>query len=275
MKTNPRSGPKKDEVGADEWDFNSIPKGEVEACFIYEYARELTKRSPRLLDLRAWAKAGSSAPKRSSNGKKAYSEFGKLMLACFPYMVLKFDDWFPNTSWQKLDQNVRSRLVEDLNYRLHDCFKSLPYHKLSIHTLRHLEAVNVRSIEIFRCFHDIGKADLSQTEYGFFAINWNYPDPEIQRVFAKWLLEQRKEREKRGLSKIKHKPKGRGGFRDRLNWLGALHVKEHYQKKQLVDHADHYLKVATPYGHLPDLYEAAKKALQLLSTVSDFWLGRS
>jgi hypothetical protein len=123
-----------------------------------------------------------------------------------------------------------------------------------------------------RAFQERGHQPI---ERGSFAINWYYPDAQLKRAFAEWLSEQRKDREKRGLTEITYKPRGRGGFRDRLNWLGALRVVNHYSKKQLVDYADTNLKVGAPYRHLPDLYEAAKKALHLLSSVSDFWLGRS
>jgi len=279
MGANQPPNGKRDELGPSEWDFRSIPRTEVEACFIYEYARELLTQ--RLVDLRARANADSNALKMTAESSKEGNpcfEFSEIMVACFAYMTSKFDHWFPDTPWQKLDQSVRSELVQGLNYQLHDYFQKLPRHKLSIHTLAQLEVFNVRSLEIFRIVHEVDQKDATQTEYGFFAINWNYPDTEIEAVFSKWLLERRKGREKRGLPGIKYKPKGRGGPKDRLNWLGALRVRERYLNSELVDYsdpcrADHYLVVAAPYSHLPDLYEAAKKADQLLSAVSGFSLG--
>jgi hypothetical protein len=278
MEANQSPNGKTDKLGSSEWDFRSIPRTEVEACFIYEYARELMK--PRLVDLRAQTNTDSSAPNTAAESSKEGNPstgFVEMLHACFAYIASKFDHWFPDTPWQKLDQSVRSKLLEDLNYQLHDYFKKLPRHKLNIHTLAELGAFNVRSFEIFQLVHKVDQNDATQTEYGFFAINWNYPDTEIEAVFSKWLLERRKGRQKCGLPGIKYKPKGRGGSKDRLNWLGALRVREGYPHNELVNcsdpfRPDHYLVVAAPYSHLPDLYEAAKKADQLLSAVSGFSL---
>jgi hypothetical protein len=52
----------------------------------------------------------------------------------------------------------------------------------------------------------------------------------------------------------------RGAFRDKLNWLGALRVKNYYRHKDLVDHADTNIKPDAPYCHYPDLLDAANKA---------------
>jgi hypothetical protein len=264
-------GAEKAELDRKEWDFRLIPKSELEACFIYEYARELARRSPRILDLLAKWKTSWSARKKTPEryeGRKAGMELTKTMTTCFPAFpsLILGTDWFPDTSWQALDQKVRAEMVEEMNKGLHHYWSRLPFDKLNIQTLRRLKAANVTSIEAFRYVHELfSKEDLSQSEYGFFAINWSFPDPEIRRAFGKWVLEERKDREIRGLTKIKYKPRGRGGLRDQLNWLGALRVKEHYPRKQLVDYPRPSLKVAArPYWNLTDLYEAAKKARKLV-----------
>jgi hypothetical protein len=265
-------GPEKSEPDQKEWDFREIPKTEVEACFIYEYARELARRSPRIFDLLAKWQAGWSTSKRSvkkAEGRKAGMELTKTLNACFadfPSAILD-DDRFPDTPWQALDEKVRSTSVEDLNQGLRHYWNSLPFDKLSIQTVRQLEEANVTNMEAFRWVHELfrTKEDLSQSEYGFFAIHWGYPDPAIKRAFGIWLSEQRQDREKRGLTEIKYRPRGRGSLRDQLNWLGALRVKEHYPREQLVDYPRPRLKVAArPYENLPDLYEGASKAPELL-----------
>jgi hypothetical protein len=265
----------KSELDRKEWDFREIPKTEVEACFIYEYARELARRSPRIFDLLATWQAGWSAPKRSAKkdqGRKVGMELTKTLNACFanfPSAILA-DDRFPDTPWQALDEKVRSTSVEDVNQGLRHYWNSLPFDKLSIQTLRQLEGAKVTSIEAFRWVYELfrTKENLGQSEYGFFAINWSYPDPAIKRAFGKWLSEQRQDREKRGLTELKYKPRGRGGLKDQLNWLGALRVKEHYSRKQLVDYPWPRLKVAAcPYLNSTDLYEAAKKARELVENL--------
>jgi hypothetical protein len=143
---------------------------------------------------------------------------------------------------------------------------------LTINTLRELEPANEASIEAFAYVHELlSDEELDQTEYGFFAINWNYPDGEIESAFKSWLNEQRGERTKRGLTEIKHRKTARGGFRDKLRWLGALRVINHYPPGKLadlpikvVDNPSWWLKVPAPYSYLPDLYEAAKKAQRLI-----------
>jgi hypothetical protein len=77
----------KGELDRTEWCFDSIPKPEIETCFIYEYARELARRSPKILDLLAQSKAGWSAPAKTPEryeARQADREFRKIMTACFP-----------------------------------------------------------------------------------------------------------------------------------------------------------------------------------------------
>jgi hypothetical protein len=270
VKTNQLPKAEKRELDAKEWDFRPIPKSEIEACYIYEYARELTRRSPRILDLFAQWQAGWSAGKKThqfSEGRKAYKEFRKIMTVCFPDFPLINDDWFPDTPWQKLNVKVRCRLVKDVNKGPQHYWNSLPSHKLHFETFKF--EPQLRGEWKWRYVPEpFRREDISQTERGTFAINWHYPNAELTRAFAKWLSEQRKDREQRGLTEIKYRQKGRGGFRDQLNWLGALRVKEHYPRKQLVEYPNTRLKIdAPPYYNLPDLYEGAKKARRLVDSM--------
>jgi hypothetical protein len=250
----------KSELPREEWDFQSVLQSEIETCFIYEYARELVRRSPRILNLRAELKASWTA--------KTVEELIKTMDKCFPdFPVVIFGhNWFPDIPWQRLDDKLRSELVKETTEGLQHYWKSLPSGKLHIQTLRRLETANIRSLEAFRHLHEIFHTeDINETEYGFFAINWSYTDAEIRRTFEQWLSEERQGRKRRGLIHIARKPRGRGGFRDQLNCLGALRVREHYPRKQLADDPYPRLKIsAPPYSNLPDLYEAAKKARELL-----------
>ena len=254
-------GANKSELPREEWDFRSVPQSEIETCFIYEYARELVRRSPRILNLRAELKASSTA--------KTARELIKIMRKCFPdFPVGVFGhNWFPDVPWQRLDEKLRSELVKETMEGLHRYWKSLPFGKLHIRTLRQLEPTNIRSLEAFRDLHEIFHTeDINETEYGFFAINWSYPNSEIRRAFEQWLSDEREGRKRQGLIHIARKPRGRGGFKDQLNCLGALRVTEHYPRKQLADYPYPRLKISsTPYSNLPDLYEATKKAREFLN----------
>jgi hypothetical protein len=192
------------------------------------------------------------------------------MTACFPDFPLINEDWFPDAPWQALDEKVRTRLVKEVNDGPQHYWNSLPSHKLSIQTMKFEK--NVNSNWTFRYVPEhFRREDISQTEHGSFAINWHYPNTELTRAFAEWLSEQRKDREKRGLTEIKYKPRGRGSFWDRLNWLGALRQKKHYRKTQLVDatdvHRDKLKARASFYSQYRDLRDAAKKASQLLDVL--------
>jgi hypothetical protein len=252
VKTKQPPKAKKGKLDRKEWDFRKISKSEIETCFIYEYARELAKRSPRISALftqwQAGRRAGETTPE-FSNGTKAYKEFRKMMTACFPDFPDVNEDWFPDTSWQRLDENVRSRLVKEV--------KSGPQHYLNSSSSNKLSA---RTFKFEK-----------PSEMG---CEWRYvPEPfsaALKRAFAEWLSQQRKDREKSGLTEIKYKPNGRGGLRDKLRCLGALRVVNHYRSTRLVEYylQDSKLKVAAPYRYSSDLYKNAKKARELVKMMS-------
>jgi len=259
-----------------ECDFRSVPQFEIEACHIYEYARELTKQTPRILDLFdrwiAGKRAGEKTPQFSA-GLKAYREFRRVMTVCFPDFPLINEEWFPDTPWQRLDKQVRSRLVKELNSGPNHYWHSVPRHKLCIEIFK-FQKPNAKMAfgewqYVPEPFRD---EDISQIERGTIAINWNYTDAQLRKAFAEWLSEQRKERDEGGLTAIKYKPRGRGSFRDQLNWLAGLRVIERYRKGKLVDSSGYRLKptVPRPYLNYPELCEGAQKARHVLESLSHF-----
>ena len=255
-----------------EWKFDDVPREEIEACYLYEYAREFFKNSEHLQQfLREW-----NDPDGKREGKH-FRALGKatdlLRTRCKNFPYLDFD-FFPQTAWQDLpvlprtahrgfEIDLRHDAAEHVNEwaALH---RQSPSDRLDIETLRESEPPNIRTIEAFRDCHEffhanLGKKDLANTEYGFFAINWDFKDAPIIAAFTHWLDEQRRARKAIGLKEAKPTV-SRGGFTDKLKWLGALRVKDHYRHRDLVDHADTNLKVDAPYSHYPDLLDAAKKA---------------
>jgi hypothetical protein len=272
VKTKQPPKAKKGKLDRKEWDFRKIPKSEIETCFIYEYSRELARRSPRILALFAQWQAGRRAGERtpqSSKGTEAYKEFRKMMTACFPDFPDINEDWFPDTSWQRLDENVRSRLVKEVKSGPQHYLNSSSSNKLSARTFK-FEKPSEMGCEWRSVPEPFRQEDISHIEHSTLAINWLYPDAALKRAFAEWLSQQRKDRERRGLIEIKYKPKGRGGLRDKLRCLGALRVVNHYRTNQLVEYKlqDSKLKVAAPYRYSPDLYKNAKKARELVKMMS-------
>ena len=252
-----------------EWNFRDVPNDELEACYLYEYAREFFKSSKHLQKLRQeW---NDPSKKRDGKHLTALTKAWDLLQTRrknFPYIDFNY---FPKIAWQDLSvlpktagrrfkMNLRRDATGHVNewaIRHRECATD----RLHIETLRQCEPPNIRTIESFRDYHQFFhcKQDLIDTEYGFFAINWDFKDSQIIEAFKHWLNEQRKARRTCGLTEAKHIV-SRGGFTDRLNWLGALRATTHYRHKDLVAHADTKLKVHTPYSHYSDLQSAAKKA---------------
>ena len=244
-----------------EWDFSNVPQKETEACYLYESAREFFKKSQHLQKLRnRWCSH------QKGKGVEGYLAWGQaldlLRTRCknFPDVNFKY---FPEVAWQDLPDLARSRAAEYVNYRGAQARKQ-PSDRLHIETLRQCEPANIRSLEAFQDYHDYFHPvqDEDQTEYGFFAVNWGFKSSQIVEAFKHWLNDQGEVRRTSGLKEAKPEP-SRGQFRDKLNWLCALRLKNHYRKKELVDYNDARLKIAgAPYSHYPDLLDAAKKAKQ-------------
>jgi len=189
-------------------------------------------------------------------------------MACFPNFPLINGEWFPDTPWRKLDEEVQRELARQVNSGPEHYWHSVPRHRLCIETFTfEKEVANGEWKIVPEPFRD---EDLNQTDRGFLRINWNYPDAQIIRAFADWLSKERKEREQQGLGKIKYKPKGRGSFRDQLNWLAGLRVAESYRKGELIDGNGYALKptVPRPYLNYAELCEGSEKARRVLSSLS-------
>src|SRR6476620_3364594 len=94
-----------------EWDFDQIPADQLEACFCYEYGRELTKQWPRLLKLLSMVKARATLPgghRDSSKETKTFRLIRKILshrFGAFPTVLLRV---FPGTCWESLDTGLRS-----------------------------------------------------------------------------------------------------------------------------------------------------------------------
>jgi hypothetical protein len=246
-----------------EWDFKKVPSGELEACYLYEYGREFAKRNKTFQRaIATWGKSlkGRDFDQISDSSSRMREMFGAVA-RYFPELA---PHYFPEVPWQKLKpkdlKNIMSRFGGAKGQWGH-----LPHDRFWIDTLRDLKPTGVGSLEQFQNFHMAAShKTLENTEYGFFAIDWNFPDPELKRSFDLWLAQQRKLRTKAGLRKAKNQPVSRGGFRDQLSWLGALRVRDFYPAARLTDYPDSKLKVPAPHSHQPDLSKNSAKAETLI-----------
>ena len=241
-----------------------IPKSEIEACCIYEYARELTMQSPLVLDLFTKWRAGWRGKKqthRLPEALKAYREFGKIMTALLPDLPFINGGWFPETAWQGLDQTVRSALVEDVADKHH--WNSVP---IQLEVFKFERSVATNPAIQYKSLPSEGE-DRSQMERGSFWINCSHGDGPIKAAFARSLRKIRADRKNRGLIEIKYRSNGRGSAWDRLHWLGALRQIRDYPRKELVHLGTDQIKTGLSfYSQYRDLRTAAQKARRLLDS---------
>jgi hypothetical protein len=242
-----------------EWNFPAGPPAEVEACYVYEYGREFARGDQGVLKLLSDFRKVSAGKTKAE--RKGWLALLKELVEKFEIGFPDFPSWafhfIPKSPWQTLSKSDRSYIVEKVRDGYSRRLEKSPLRRFHIETLRELAPANINSLRVFRFVHELGEeGDLGKTEYGFFALNWRYSDKEIRDVFAEWLSEQRTEFNRAGVANQKRP--GRGGFRDRLNWLGALRIVNHYPPKQLADYPESKLKIDAPYSHLPDLYEIGK-----------------
>ena len=193
-------------------------------------------------------------------------------------MLLRF---FPDTCWESLDIELRSIAGEQVkNYE-----RGRRYNRITIKILKESDSLDISSLRDLAYHNDPYSLEaLDQTAYCGIAINLSYSDTEIAKEVRLSLKGVREDHEtlrspiNRAFARVmasgtkpaellKHRKKGRGGYRDKLRWLGALRIVGYYSRLDLVDYPYSKVKVDAPYSHLPDLYDAAKKAQSLLDEI--------
>jgi hypothetical protein len=242
--------PARNTLDRKEWDFDQIPAEQLEACFCYEYGRELTKQWPRLLKLLSMVKAHAALPGRHRDSSKETNTFRFIRkifshrFGAFPTVLLRF---FPDTCWESLDIGLRSVADEQVkNYE-----RGRRYNRITIKMLKESDSLDIHSLRELAYHNDPYSFEaLDQTAYCGVSINLSYSDTEIVKEFRLSLKGVREEQERlrspiihRAFSRVmseikpaellKHRKKGRGGYRDKLRWLGALRVVRYYPPSQL------------------------------------------
>ena len=152
-------------VDRKEWDFEQIPADQLEACFCYEYGRELTKQWPRLLKLLSMVKARlalSGRQRDSSKETKTFRLIRKILshrFGAFPTVLLRF---FPDTCWESLDIELRSIAGEQVkNYE-----RGRRYNRITIKILRKSDSLDISSLRELAYHNDPYSFEaLDQTAY--------------------------------------------------------------------------------------------------------------
>jgi len=274
----------------EEWNFIGVPENEREACFWYEYGREFFTQSMVLQGFRKkWlstletkkakrdlesAKAIDLLSMRPRDNDLNIEDYDGYSMGEFP--TIEFD-FFPEKPWRDLHGSPqaefwRKRMVSDVKEWADQDFASVNC-KLKMKIISEADLPN-RSLSKFKEINELfagPNIDLANREYGFFVINWKFKDAPIIEAFKTWLTAGRLKRSKAGLPEAKSKV-SRGGFADRLNWLGALRIKNTHSKKHLVYPDGVELKVDVFYNRYSELLEAASKAENLLQKLfTDKW----
>jgi hypothetical protein len=266
-----------------EWKFDSVPTSELEACCLYEYSREYCRQSQTLKELRArwekfeawWGAQKGKKPRPPVPGRHKIgllaNEYAARILSARQKFAVPIDfRTFPDLTWQDLRQQprlgrgwpVKHRICQVKDQQRRREYKGDRFH---IETLAQLAPANITDLPGWIYYHEFFHRhhSLSNTQHGFFAINWDWPSAEIRRAFGQWLQEQANKRKDK--PKINPRP-SRGQWKDKLRWLGALRVKNHYDYRDLVDATDLSLKDnKAPYFYYPALRNAVKKAEHLIS----------
>ena len=256
-----------------EWNFSEVPPDEEETCFLYEYGREMTNQWPRLkrhisllFELMS-LKAPKGHPLRGKwmrTSEKIHDIFER-RFGDFPFEVKNSADskGFPETCYQDLDKRQRARLKRMVVEGSHHYHVGHAMNRIKIQTSRELDLMNIKTLRHFAHFHEVfSDNETDKTEYGFFAIDWNYGNPEIVSAFKSWLDEQRKAH---GFGAPVLRKKSRGGFSDKLTCLGALRIVDNYSPEEFGDYPNKVKgKAKALYSNLPELYAAAKKARMLV-----------
>jgi hypothetical protein len=235
-----------------EWKFGDVDDSEIEACYVYEYAREFACRFNQISNLLEKSRnsqvVGPPINEEAENVSPAFRQLIKIMEAClpdFPPLIL-FEERFPNVPWQTLDQEFRRKVARELQNGARHQYKASGLDAFSILMRKELEEMKREGISIRLAEDTFIKEDLENTEVGNIAINFDYTNTEIKEAFSKWLSQYRKDREADGVL-----DRQSSGFHTRLKWLGAL-------RRGTYDGGG-------PYTHPNDFYKYKKQALELLN----------
>ncbi|MCW5555479.1 MAG: hypothetical protein KIS67_25365, partial [Verrucomicrobiae bacterium] len=133
-----------------EWNFadpKALPNDEIEACYLYEYAREFYKGSVALQKLRRkWEQSNKHG---DAKGLEAWEQACDLLSAkCGFFPTIRFD-FYPHTPWHDLPtdgrepsrKSWRKNLAKDVNDWVERLRKS-PFDRLYMATLRQLEPLD-------------------------------------------------------------------------------------------------------------------------------------
>lgn len=128
--------PKQPNLGEEEYNFTParVPTSELVACFVYEYARELALSRPETVQLMK-IEAARMQPYPMLKNSSLRRDFRKMRWYLGDFFYLSGNRFFA-TSWQELDEKVRSALVKRVQAGAENGYSTTPNRPLSIYDLR-------------------------------------------------------------------------------------------------------------------------------------------
>lgn len=255
-----------------EWNLDAAkPDDELQACFFYEYAREIAKNSPH------WPSPAAAGPLNEAprNGgldqldtweviSRRASLFAHLQLPVALVGLICLDA-LPTIPWAKVTAERRQKAASALE-KSRTTFTDWPEPIcLKITLERDLEEYKDCGVKDFLgwrmldlCFH-LGRAE-HQREYGFLAINWSHTDEQLKAKFAKFL------NEKRGDRKDSKSKKGTNKMRQHLRALGAKRLLEAgFTAEVAIKYTGRIRKDCKPLYEAPrSWYQAKRKVANII-----------
>lgn len=274
MITKQKKNLRKNQLPIVEWAFkeeSNVPNDQLEACYYYEYGRELFKHSKPLNSIYLKWKAKTDL---DANAKLLH-----FLRQVFPFFPAVTFDIFPKYPWQILPKDwpcldgktidLRSAYSEEVKTNIFHRksqtisalfmpFETFPPSCKSMHDFQnHIEFTRLEE----KYFSVPARFPKEKTISGFFAIDMRCSDNQIINQLRRCLSYHRKH----GFPPSQKC--NRGGFRDRLNWLGAHRFLNHYSKPELRAKLASKSTSPTPYGALCDLRKAAIKCEELMNSI--------
>ena len=227
-----------------EWDFSSIPPGELKACFLYEYARE----SQTILAI-AQGMEGYQYTDFSDQFEPNFMKLGRHNYDCAVLLANVGPDLKLATPlWQALEKGKRAFLLKCMR-------KPSSFRKVPFDDVKYWEHVKSEAPE---------KLEGLGVEIVSFSIDWTKPLSQVKKDAVGWLLQNQRCKLTKG-KRGRHAKEG-AKYKDALRRLGALRLWARYPLKEVIKITRNCdVKLYSPYpGHQTAWEKGVYGAVKLL-----------
>jgi len=212
-------------IAREEYDFSDVPKDELRACLINEYARESRAARDEI--------AAARKQRKKSKGETQQVKFGprvQHMVHSHILMYLSLSSGFPNAPWQHLSEKDKQNLLR-MNVALPRVFRyAETWHNPPLTFALNKPGITTLDMWMRECRkHRPTVADSEPIKFGFFTVNLKYGYQVLIEEFIGYLrhFEGKPMLEFPPLAKksVQSKPPGRQSIHDGLKALGAMRLR--------------------------------------------------